>query len=102
MNGIVSVCAWNADTCGGSNRRVGLHSTCACGQPLTAVSRNIRACLSSSAQATQFELTNKPGALAELAGRLAKKGINIDSAYATMPNGAKKAVVVLALSGPTL
>jgi len=50
----------------------------------------------------QFEVTNKPGALAELAGRLAKKGINIDSAYATMPKGAKKAVVVLALSGPTL
>jgi len=50
----------------------------------------------------QFEVTNKPGALAELAGRLAKKGINIDCAYATMPKGAKKAVVVLALSGPTL
>ena len=50
----------------------------------------------------QFELANKPGALAELAGRLAKKGINIDCAYATMPKGAKKAVVVLALSGPTL
>ncbi|MFI5107587.1 MAG: ACT domain-containing protein, partial [Terriglobales bacterium] len=39
----------------------------------------------------QFELANKPGALAELAGKLAKKGINIDSAYATMPKGAKKA-----------
>jgi len=50
----------------------------------------------------QVELANKPGALAQLAGRLAKKGINIDSAYATMPKGAKKAVVVLALSGPTL
>ena len=50
----------------------------------------------------QFELANKPGALAQLARRLAKKGINIDSAYATMPKGAKKAVVVLALSGPTL
>jgi hypothetical protein len=46
----------------------------------------------------QFELANKPGALAELAGRLAKKGINIDSAYATMPKGAKKAVVVLGAS----
>ena len=50
----------------------------------------------------QFELANKPGALAELAGRLAKKGINIDCAFATMPKGVKKAVVVLALSGPTL
>ena len=46
----------------------------------------------------QFELANKPGALAELAGKLAKKGINIDSAYATMPKGAKKAVVVLGAS----
>jgi hypothetical protein len=50
----------------------------------------------------QIELPNKPGALAQLAGRLAKKGINIDCAYATMPKGAKKAVVVLALSGPAL
>jgi len=50
----------------------------------------------------QVELANKPGALAQLAGRLAKKGINIDCAYATMPKGAKKAVVVLSLSGPTL
>jgi len=49
-----------------------------------------------------IELANKPGTLAELAGRLAKKGINIDCVYATMPKGAKKAVVVLALSGPTL
>jgi hypothetical protein len=46
----------------------------------------------------QFELANKPGALAELAGRLAKKGINIDCAYATMPKGARKAVVVLGAS----
>ena len=43
-----------------------------------------------------------PGALAELAGRLAKKGINIDCAHATMSKGAKKAVVVLALCGPTV
>ena len=46
----------------------------------------------------QVELPNKPGALAELVGKLAKKGINIDCAYATMPKGAKKAVVVLATS----
>ena len=50
----------------------------------------------------QVELANKPGALAELTGKLAKKGVNIDSAYATMPKGAKKVVVVLVLSGPTL
>ena len=45
-----------------------------------------------------IELANKPGTLAELAGRLAKKGINIDCVYATMPKGAKKAVVLLAAS----
>jgi hypothetical protein len=46
----------------------------------------------------QFDLDNKPGALAELAGKLAKKGVNIESAYATVPKGAKKAVVVMATS----
>jgi hypothetical protein len=46
----------------------------------------------------EFELANKPGALAELTGKLAKKGVNIDAAYATMPKGAKKAVIVLATS----
>jgi hypothetical protein len=33
-----------------------------------------------------------------LAEKLAKKGVNIDSAYATLPKGAKKAVIVLATS----
>jgi hypothetical protein len=46
----------------------------------------------------QFELANKPGALAQLAGKLAKKGINIDCAYATVHKGVKKAVVVLGTS----
>ena len=46
----------------------------------------------------QFELANKPGALAELAGKLAKKGINIDCAYATVHKSARKAVVVLGTS----
>ena len=46
----------------------------------------------------QFELANKPGALAQLAGKLAKNGINIDCAYATVHKGAKKAVVVLRTS----
>ena len=46
----------------------------------------------------EFELANKPGALAELTEKLAKKGINIDSAYASMPKGAKKAVIVIATS----
>ncbi len=48
----------------------------------------------------QIELPNKPGALAQLAEKLAKKGVNIESAYATAPNGVKKAVVVLAASKP--
>ncbi len=39
-----------------------------------------------------LSFTDKPGALAELAGRLAEKGINIDCAYATMPKGAKNAL----------
>jgi hypothetical protein len=38
----------------------------------------------------QFELANKPGALAELAGKLAKKGINIDCAYATDAQGGEE------------
>jgi hypothetical protein len=46
----------------------------------------------------QVELENKPGALAEYAGKLAKKGINIDSAYVTAPKGAEKAVLLLATS----
>jgi hypothetical protein len=46
----------------------------------------------------QFELANKPGALAGLAGKLAKKGINIDCAYATVHKSAKKAIVVLGTS----
>jgi hypothetical protein len=46
----------------------------------------------------EFELANKPGALADLAGRLAKKGLNIDCAYATVHKSAKKAVVVLGTS----
>jgi len=51
----------------------------------------------------QYELANKPGALAELAGKLAKKGINIDCGYATAHKSAKKTVVVLGTSkaGPT-
>jgi hypothetical protein len=46
----------------------------------------------------QLELENTPGALAEFAGKLAKKGINIDSAYVTAPKRAEKAVLLLATS----
>lgn len=46
----------------------------------------------------EFELPNKAGALAQLAGRLARKGINIECAYATVHKSARKAVVVLGTS----
>jgi hypothetical protein len=46
----------------------------------------------------EFELANTPGALAKLAGQLAKKGINIDCAYATVHKSAKNAAIVLATS----
>jgi hypothetical protein len=46
----------------------------------------------------QFELNNKPVVLAEVAGKLAKKGINIDSAYGAMPKGARKGVLLVATS----
>jgi len=46
----------------------------------------------------QLKLKNKPGALAKVTGKLAKKGINIKSAYATMPKGAKKAVLLVVTS----
>ncbi|HTS05078.1 MAG TPA: hypothetical protein VMP68_05800 [Candidatus Eisenbacteria bacterium] len=46
----------------------------------------------------EFELANSPGALAQLAGKLAKKGINIDCIYATVHKRAKKAAVVLSTS----
>jgi len=46
----------------------------------------------------EFELANKPGALAQLAAKLAKKGLNIDCAYATAHKSSKKAVVVLGTS----
>ena len=46
----------------------------------------------------EYELANKPGALAQLARKLAKNGINIDCAYATVHKSAKKAIVVLGTS----
>lgn len=46
----------------------------------------------------RVELSNKPGALGSFAGKLAAKGINVDSGYATTVKGARKAGVVLAVS----
>jgi hypothetical protein len=48
----------------------------------------------------QVELPNKAGALADFAAKLAKKGMNIDAAYGTVPKGAKKSVLFLATSKP--
>ena len=46
----------------------------------------------------QAELPNKPGALAEFAATLAKKGMNIDAAYGSVSKGAKKSVLYFATS----
>jgi len=44
--------------------------------------------------AEQYELPNKPGALAQYLDRLAAKGVNLNSVHATASKGGKKAVVV--------
>jgi hypothetical protein len=42
----------------------------------------------------EHELPNKPGALAQYLDKLAAKGVNLNSIYATAAKGGKKAVVV--------
>ena len=44
--------------------------------------------------AEEYELTNKPGALAQMLEKLANRGINLNSIYATAPKGGKRAVVI--------
>ena len=44
--------------------------------------------------AQEYELPNKPGALAECLEKLASRGINLNSICATVSKGGKKAVVV--------
>jgi hypothetical protein len=44
--------------------------------------------------AEQYELANKPGALAQCLETLQKKGVNLSSIHATASKGGKKAVVV--------
>ena len=46
--------------------------------------------------AEEYELPNKPGALAQYLDKLAAKGVNLNSIYATATKGGKKAVVVYA------
>ncbi len=44
--------------------------------------------------AEQYELPNKPGALADCLTKLAAKGVNLTSIHATAAKGGKKAVIV--------
>lgn len=44
--------------------------------------------------AEQYDLPNKPGALADCLSQLTKKGVNLNSIHATAAKGGKKAVVV--------
>jgi hypothetical protein len=44
--------------------------------------------------AEEYELPNKAGALAQCLDKLAARGVNLNSIYATSPKGARKAVVV--------
>ena len=44
--------------------------------------------------AEEYELPNKPGALAQCLDKLVAKGINLSSIHATAAKGGKKAVVV--------
>jgi hypothetical protein len=44
--------------------------------------------------AEEYELPNKPGALAQCLDKLTSKGVNLNSICATAPKGGKKAVVV--------
>jgi hypothetical protein len=46
--------------------------------------------------AEEYELPNKPGALAHCLDRLAAKGINLNSICATVSKGGKKVVVICA------
>jgi len=55
-------------------------------------------CSYTESEAVHVELTNRRGALAEYAGKLAAKGINITSAFATTSKGARRAGVILVVS----
>lgn len=44
--------------------------------------------------AEQYDLANKPGALAQCLKQLAAKGVNLSSIHATAAKGGKKAVIV--------
>lgn len=44
--------------------------------------------------AEEYEIPNKPGALAQCLDKLSARGVNLNSICATAPKGGKKAVVV--------
>jgi hypothetical protein len=48
-------------------------------------------------EAEEYEVPNKPGALAEYLNKLAAKGVNLSSIHATASKGGRKAVVVYTL-----
>ncbi len=48
----------------------------------------------SETTAEQYDLPNKPGALAQSLEKLAAKGVNLNSIHATVAKGGKKAIVV--------
>jgi hypothetical protein len=51
----------------------------------------------SEEEAVAVELDNRPGALCEVAEKLARAKINIKYAYATAPEGSARATVILAV-----
>ena len=51
--------------------------------------------------AEQYDLANKPGALAQCLEKLAAKGVNLNSIHATAAKGGKKAVVVYTVEAAT-
>jgi hypothetical protein len=44
-----------------------------------------------------IEMDNRPGAIAEVTGKLARRGIKIRYTYAAAPSGSKKAIIVLSV-----
>jgi hypothetical protein len=50
--------------------------------------------------AEQYELANKPGALAQHLEKLAAKGVNLSSIHVTAVKGGKKAAVVYTVEAP--
>jgi hypothetical protein len=51
--------------------------------------------------AEEYELPNKPGALAQMLEKLANRDVNLNSIYATAPKGGKKAVVICTVESAT-